>query len=125
MRIHNNRKRTAGRDFQMLPIKQVIAFVVMPRFGTKTHEKTPDMRKIIEVAPIDNKSLREQSDFFTNGEFSMSKKAKLWKKVRKEAWEKNVNEALNIAQAYAQGYPAGDITILPKFNKTSLRLKAA
>lgn len=123
MRIHNNRKRTAGRDFQMLQIKQVVAFVVMPRFGTETHAKQPNYRQRIEVVPIDNKSLSEQSDFFSNGEFSSSKKAKLWKKTRKEAWEKNVEDAKKLAESYKKSFPDGEITILPVYNKTSLKIK--
>lgn len=123
MRIHNNRKRTPGRDFQVLQSKHVIAFVVMPRFGTDTHAKQPNYRQKIEVVPIDEKSLKEQSEFFSNKEFSASKKAKLWKKTKIEAWEKNVEAAKKLAESFQSSFPAGEINILPIYNKTSIKIK--
>lgn len=124
MTINNNKKRTSGRDFQMIQIKHVIAFVVMPRFGTDTHVKQPKYRQKIEVVPIDNKALREQSDFFADSTLSQSKKAKLWKAVRKQGWEKNVNEAWNIANKMSENFPTGDINILPIYRKTSMKIAA-
>lgn len=106
----NNRKRTAGRNYQQVQIEKILGYTIRVKHGTMGYKSHLDFKKFIPVSPPDLSEIKGQR--LTN---------RMYKFKRRLLWEGQIAEAHRLA-----GYEASkqnfECIIIPKIEKTSIKV---